>query len=116
MQKVVFNAHYFAYCDDAVDVWVRSTLGGPFEEFNFDFMLKKSEITWFRGARFTEELVLHVGVTRWGVTSFDVAINGFIGSDVSFNAIMVYVSTIPGNPVAVPIPPAIRAKLEPYSL
>ncbi|MFM7093508.1 MAG: acyl-CoA thioesterase, partial [Actinomycetota bacterium] len=23
MQKVVFNAHYLAYCDDAADCWMR---------------------------------------------------------------------------------------------
>ena len=24
MQRVVFNAHYLAYCDDAADLWFRS--------------------------------------------------------------------------------------------
>src|SRR5688500_1093405 len=26
MQRVVFNAHYMAYCDDAVDTWFRAFL------------------------------------------------------------------------------------------
>ena len=28
MQGVVFNAHYLAYCDDAVDTWLRQALPG----------------------------------------------------------------------------------------
>ena len=30
MQRVVFNAHYLAYCDDAADLWFR-TIGAPLE-------------------------------------------------------------------------------------
>ena len=28
MQKVVFNANYLAYIDDATDTWFREALGG----------------------------------------------------------------------------------------
>ena len=39
MQRVVFNAHYMAYCDDAVDTWFRAELapdGLGFEALGFD--------------------------------------------------------------------------------
>lgn len=29
MQRVVSNAHYLAYCDDAADLWYRSLGAGP---------------------------------------------------------------------------------------
>jgi acyl-CoA thioesterase FadM len=49
MQRVVFNAHYLAYCDDAVDTWFRTVLApesSSFEALGFDFMVKTLNITW----------------------------------------------------------------------
>ena len=114
MQRVVFNANYLAYCDDAVDVWVRTALGGNLEDFDFDFMLKKMELTWHRGARFADEVTLRIGITRWGNTSFDVTINGLVGSEACFDAAVVYVSTTPGAATSTPIPTFVREKLQPY--
>ena len=42
MQGVVFNAHYLAYCDDAVEHVVRASLDVHFEQLGWDFMLKKA--------------------------------------------------------------------------
>jgi len=41
MQKVVFNANYLAYIDDATDTWKRQVLGS-FEATGFDFMVRRS--------------------------------------------------------------------------
>ena len=74
MQRVVFNAHYFAYCDDAVDTWFRAVLapgGGGFESLGFDFMLKKAEVVWHAPLVFGETASLACRVARWGRTSFD---------------------------------------------
>ena len=55
MQRVVFNAHYFAYCDDAVDTWFRAvhrrTTASAFESLGFDFMLKQGRARVARAAR-----------------------------------------------------------------
>ena len=49
MQRVVFNANYFAYCDDAVDAWTRHALADALNAagtttnlhaIGFDFMLR----------------------------------------------------------------------------
>jgi len=37
MQRVVFNAHYLAYCDDAADLWFRS-IGALLEGGEWDVM------------------------------------------------------------------------------
>ena len=71
MQRVVFNAHYLAYCDDAADLWFR-TLGAPLEAGEWDVMVKKATVTWSGAARVHDELVIDVAVRRWGNTSFDV--------------------------------------------
>jgi len=110
MQQVVFNANYFAYIDDAVDQWVRSVLG-EYIQHGFDFMVKKLTMEWSSPARYDDELVLEVGVSRWGRSSFDVTVTGAVGERPVFTAVGVYVSTRPGSAEAVPVPDAVRAAL-----
>ena len=45
LQRVIFNAHYLAYVDDAMDHWMR-TLDTSFESLGWDFMLKRAELEW----------------------------------------------------------------------
>jgi acyl-CoA thioester hydrolase len=110
MQRVVFNANYLAYIDDAVDTWVRTTLG-HFEDVGFDFMVKRCSIEWQSGAGFGDELDLAVEVVRWGTTSFDVGVVGTVEERPVFTATLVYVSTTPGAPTPVPVPDHIRDAL-----
>ncbi len=110
MQRVVFNANYLAYIDDAVDTWVRASLG-HFEDLGFDFMVKKCTIEWQSGAEFGDTIDLAVGVSRWGNTSFDVAVTGTVGERPVFTATLVYVSTTPGSATPTPVPDSVRAAL-----
>jgi acyl-CoA thioester hydrolase len=110
MQKVVFNANYLAYIDDATDTWFRETLGS-FESTGFDFMVKKITLEWSSAARFGEVLELDVAVVRWGTTSFDVEVIGHVAERPVLTAILVYVSTLPGKPTKVPVPESVRAAL-----
>jgi acyl-CoA thioester hydrolase len=110
MQQVVFNANYFAYVDDAVDQWVRSALG-DYHEHGFDFMVKKLTMDFASPARYAEELVLEVGVSRWGTTSFDVTITGVVGERPVFTCVGVYVSTTPGSATPIAVPEPVRAAL-----
>lgn len=116
MQKVVFNAHYLAYCDDAADCWMRHALGGDLHDAGFDCMVKRAEITWVKGATFGNDMVVRIGVTKFGVTSFEVLAEGFInGEEKSFEANLLYVSTVPGVAKATPVPALVREKLGAYS-
>ncbi len=110
MQRVVFNANYFAYIDDAVDTWFRAVLGS-IEDQGFDFMVKKATLTWHSAAVFGETLVLRPHVSRWGTTSFDVTVDAHVGERHVLSAELVYVSTTPGAPVPHPIPDKVRAAL-----
>jgi acyl-CoA thioester hydrolase len=110
MQKVVFNANYLAYIDDATDTWFREALGG-FESTGFDFMVKKVTVEWQSAARFGEVLELEVGIARWGTTSFDIGVVGRVGERAVLAATLVYVSTVPGSPTPRPVPPDVRAAL-----
>ena len=79
MQQVVFNAHYLAYCDDAVMCWFVARLGDRMHEF--DCMLKTVSITWHRPLRVGEQASLDCVVSRWGNSSFDVAIRGKVAGE-----------------------------------
>ena len=116
MQQVVFNAHYLAYCDDAVDCWMRSALGGDLHSVGFDCMVKRAELTWVKGATFGNDMVIRLGVTKFGVTSFEVLAEGFInGEEKSFEANLLYVSPVPGEAKATPVPSSVREKFAAYS-
>ena len=116
MQQVVFNAHYLAYCDDAVDCWMRIAQGGDLHSVGFDCMVKRAELTWVKGATFGNDMVIRLGVTKFGVTSFEVLAEGFInGEEKSFEANLLYVSTVPGEAKATPVPSSVREKFAAYS-
>lgn len=109
-QRVMHNANYLAYVDDAVDCFFRDRLGN-FDEQGFDAMVKKATIDWSSPARLHDIVTIDVEPVRWGTTSFDVACEGRIDDRPCFSALMVFVSTTPGSPTAVPVPPSVRAAL-----
>ena len=109
-QRVMHNAQYLAYVDDAVDCFVRSRLG-DFESLGFDFMLKKTTLEWQSPAVMHEWVDVEVRVVRWGTTSFDVQCVASAAGRPVFTCVGVNVSTTPGAPVPVPIPPAVKDAL-----
>ena len=108
MQKVVFNAHYLAYCDDAADVWFRS-MGAALEAGDWDVMVKKASITWSGGAKVHDDLAIEVAVRRWGNTSFDVGFDGSVDGVPVFSADITYVAVRTGTTETVRVPDAFRA-------
>ena len=114
MQKVVFNAHYMAYCDDAIDTWFRAVLapdGSGFESIGFDFMLKTMSITWDGPLRFGDTADLECSISRFGNTSFDVAIVGSVSGESRFNSTITYVSVTPSSTTPTPVPDLVRQRL-----
>lgn len=107
MQKVVFNAHYLAYCDDAAMCWFSARLGSRIHDF--DCMLKSVSLLWHRPLRLGDVASLDCSISRWGNSSFDVSIRGHVDGEQSFDATIVYVSTTPGAPKVVPVPDWVRA-------
>lgn len=120
MQKVVFNANYFAYCDDAVDSWMRHALAGELRmagtstdlhALGFDFMLKTTSLTWHVPVRFGDTAQLECSVARWGRTSFDVAITGRVDGQDRFDCTITYVSIDPLSQRPAPIPEFVKVAL-----
>lgn len=121
MQRVVFNANYFVYCDDVVDSWTRVALaphlaaaGDPtnLHAIGFDFMLKSTSLTWFSPARYGDTITCAAHVSRWGNTSFDVSILGTVDGRHIFDAVITYVSIDPASQRPAPVPVFVREALE----
>jgi YbgC/YbaW family acyl-CoA thioester hydrolase len=110
MQRVVFNAHYLAYCDDAVETWFRSA-GISVLEHGWDFMLKKAVLEWQAAATVAEVLDIDVDVARWGNTSFDVGFTGTVEGRPIYTCTITYVGVEPGTTTTKPCPPELRALL-----
>jgi YbgC/YbaW family acyl-CoA thioester hydrolase len=110
MQQVVFNAHYLAYCDDAVENWLRAR-GVRVADYEWDFMLKKAAVDWQGAATVHEVIDIEVGVERWGSTSFDVAFTGRVGERPVFRGVITYVGVRFGTREKAPPPPEVRARL-----
>ena len=120
MQRVVFNANYFVYCDDAVDTWTRFALADELKKsgtstdlhaIGFDFMLKTTQLTWHSPVKFGDTLDMNCEVSRWGNSSFDVAINGSVDGDSRFDAVITYVSVDPTSQRPAPIPAFVKDAL-----
>ena len=107
MQRVVFNAHYLAYCDDAIEQWHR-VIGIDGAALGWDFMLKRAVIEWQGSAGVNDELVIAVAVGRWGNTSFDVEFVGTSGDRPIFTATITYVGVHHGTTETMAPPPAVK--------
>lgn len=109
-QGVVFNAHYLAYCDDAVARWWTDS-GVSFGDHGWDVMLKKAVIEWQGSATFGDDLDIDVRVARWGNTSHDVAFTGTVEGRPVFSATITYVGVRHGTKDPMPPPDEVRARL-----
>lgn len=111
-QGIVFNAHYLAYLDDAVDCWLRR-LDPAFETtLGWEVVVKRTEITWHSPARFGDTLTLRPTVSRWGATSFDVTTGGWVDDRAVFDAVTTYVVVDHDGFRPTAIPAELRAHLD----
>ena len=109
-QGVVFNAHYLAYMDDALENWL-STLGDLRREHGWEMMLKKTTVEWQGSVGSGDRLDIDMGVVNWGRTSWTVGYIGTSEGEPVFTGEVVYVSVRLGDNTAIETPAAIRAAL-----
>jgi YbgC/YbaW family acyl-CoA thioester hydrolase len=109
-QGVVYNAHYLAIADDAVEEWFAS-LPVALSDLGWDFMLKRATIEWTGSAGLREEITVDVGIERWGNTSFELGFAGRVGERPVFTAAITYVGVVKGTTTTMPPPAEVRAAL-----
>jgi acyl-CoA thioester hydrolase len=110
LQRVVFNAHYLAYVDDAMDRWMRR-LDADFESFGWDFMLKRADLIWEGAAGLGDTVTIDSRVTSWGRTSFVVRHDLAVGERRVMTVDVTYVGVEAGTTRPIPPPDAIRRHL-----
>jgi len=110
MQRVVFNAHYLAYCDDACESWVRDR-GVRMLDNGWDFMLKKATVEWSGSATVGDTIDIDVAASRWGNTSFDVTFSGSVAGRPVFTAVITYVGVRLGTLETMAPPADVRSRL-----
>lgn len=109
-QGVVFNSHYLAWCDDAMETWLRS-LAVDMPKHTYDFMLKKAVVEWQGSATNGERVEIAVAPVRWGKTSFDIGFRGTVEGRPVFSATITYVGVKFGTKEPVAPPAEFRAAL-----
>ena len=109
-QGVVYNAHYLAIADDAVEEWFAS-LPVSAADFGWDFMLKRATIDWTGSAGLRDDITVEVGIERWGNTSFELGFTARVGERPVFTAAITYVGVERGTTTTMPPPPEVRAAL-----
>jgi len=107
LQGIVFNAHYLAYLDDAMETWLRP-LRESAEARNWDMMLKRCTIEWDGSVGSGDRLDIDVAVSRWGGSSWDLDFAGSCRGCPVFRARVVYVSIERGSTRAIPTPQRVR--------
>ena len=110
MQGVAFNAHYLAWCDDALEVWF-GEVGLRAAAIGWDCMVVKTVVEWSAGATAGDLVDIDVAVTRWGRTSFDVTFTGTVAERALFTATTTYVGVATGTTTPVPPPDLVRERL-----
>ena len=106
-QGVVFNAHYLAYMDDAMETWMRE-FPDLRETFAWDMMLKKCTLEWQGSIGSGEPLDIDVAVSHWGRTSWRLGYVGTSRGRPVFTAEVVYISVELGSTRAIETPAGVR--------
>jgi acyl-CoA thioester hydrolase len=113
-QGVVFNAHYLAYADEAVEHILRQQ-GVAYTELlarGLDTSVVASELQWSSSARWGEVVDVDGTVERVGRTSFVVAMTISVGERLCCRVRTTYVLT-DVNRAPTPVPDDIRAQWSP---
>jgi len=110
LQRVVFNAHYLAYVDDAIDCWMRE-LDADFEALGWDYMVKRAEIDWHGPAGLGDVIDIESTIERWGTTSFVVRHELRVGDRPVVSVLVTYVGVEAGTSTTAPPPERVRRHL-----
>jgi acyl-CoA thioester hydrolase len=111
MQKVVYNAHYLTYLEDAMASWLHSEFG-TYDD-HFDWMLIRVEIEWQGSATYGDVIDIDVGIERFGTTSFVGRYRGTVRERPVFEARIIYVCVQPGTTTKMAVPDDVRERLGP---
>jgi acyl-CoA thioester hydrolase len=115
-QGVVFNAHYFAYFDVALTEFWREAVGpyGEMVESGVDNVVAEARARFRAPARFDDLIDIRVRAARLGTTGMTIRMDVMREEELLVEGEMRYVFVEVESKAKTPMPPEIRAALEPY--
>ena len=116
-QSVVFNAHYFAYFDLALTELFRAVFGGyeSMLERQVDLVVGEASARFLAPARFDDELVVAVSVTRLGTTGVTTRYELVRDGQLLVEGTLRHVVVNLGTHAKAPIPDWMRKGLEAFA-
>jgi acyl-CoA thioester hydrolase len=117
LQSVVFNPHYFAYFDLAITELFRAAFGsyGVLAERGIDLAVGEATARFFAPARFDDELVAEVTVSRMGTTGITTEYDLKRHDHLLVHGTVRHVVINLGTQEKTPIPDWLRNGLAPYA-
>jgi len=117
-QQIVFNANYFAYFDIAMTELWRGSIGsyGAMLERGIDMVVAEASARFLGAARFDDELVLEVVITRLGTTACTTRHRVLRGGEMLVEGEMRHVFVDAESLQKTPIPEWMREALGPWTL
>jgi acyl-CoA thioester hydrolase len=113
---VVFNANYLAFYDLAITEFWRAAVGSytDFVASGVDMVVAEARLRFLAPARFDDELVLEITVTRLGRTALETALRIMRDTTLLCEAELrhVFIDTVQGTKTEMPAD--VRGALEPY--
>jgi acyl-CoA thioester hydrolase len=115
-QGLVFNANYLAFYDLAITELWREALGAysDFVASGVDMVVAEARLRFLAPARFDDELVLEVTVTRLGTTALGTELRVLRAGTLLCEAALRHVFVDAHAGTKIEIPAGVRAALEPY--
>jgi acyl-CoA thioester hydrolase len=115
-QGVVFNANYLAFYDLAITELWREALGSytDFVASGVDMVVAEARLRFLAPARFDDELVLEVTVTRLGTTALSTGLRVLRNATLICEAELRHVFVDAQSGTKIEIPAHVRAALAPY--
>jgi 4-hydroxybenzoyl-CoA thioesterase len=115
---IVYFVNFFDMVGGVVEDWFREAVGLPFQEMHLQrrvgFPIVNTGCEFFRPAHLGETLRLELSIARLGRSSIEFAVVGSAGGEEKFRArhkvALVSLDTFRASP----IPPDMRAKMQPY--
>ena len=116
-QGIVFNGNYLVFFDVTLTELFRAALGSWHEMVHrgTDLLLVESRVTYRAPARADDLIDVELAIARFGTTSLTIGGRILRGGDLLTDADLHYVGVSAEGHEKQPLPPWLRAALEPYA-
>jgi 4-hydroxybenzoyl-CoA thioesterase len=115
---IVFYPEYLVIIDELIEDWFTEGMRTSFADLHaierVGIPAARIEVDFLSPSKIGDVLCLHLFVTRIGTKSFTLMVEASVGDKVRLRAVLVRVVASLDGLQSIPIPEALRAKLQPY--